>query len=117
MRPEERDPAYLWDMREAARDVLRFIEGADFERFASDKMLRYAVERQVTVIGEAARRVSQAFKDQHPEIPWRRIIGQRNILVHEYDRVETERVWRVATEHLPRLASFLDSVIPPPPAD
>jgi uncharacterized protein with HEPN domain len=72
MRPKERDPAYLWDMREAARDVLRFIEGADFERFASDKMLRYAVERQVTVIGEAARRVSQAFKNQHPEIPWLR---------------------------------------------
>lgn len=58
MRSEARDVAYLWDMREAAREVLEFIHGTPYARFASDKVLRYAVERQFHVIGEAARRIS-----------------------------------------------------------
>jgi uncharacterized protein with HEPN domain len=69
MRPEERDAAFLWDMRDAAREVLEFTRGITYARFTLDRVLRYAVERQILVIGEAARRVSPAFKEAHPEIP------------------------------------------------
>lgn len=88
MTPELRDPAYLWDMLVAARDVSEFVRDATLERFAADKQLRYAVERAVSVIGEAARRVSATFKQQHPEVPWSKIIAQRNVIIHEYDVLE-----------------------------
>jgi uncharacterized protein with HEPN domain len=117
MQPEGRDAAYLWDMREAAQEVLDFIRGVDYARFSSDKILRYAVERQIHVIGEAAKRVSDTFRESHPEVPWKGIIGLRNVLAHEYGEVLVERIWRVATERLPELVQVLNPVIPRPPTD
>jgi uncharacterized protein with HEPN domain len=67
------------------------------------------------VIGEAARRVSDSFKDAHLEIPWSSIVGQRNVLAHEYGEVLLERIWLVATEGIPKLIHLLDPLIPPPP--
>jgi len=112
MRPEERDLAYLWDMREASLDVIEFIKGVTFERFSKEKMLRYAVERRMEVIGEAARHVSETFQREHPQIPWARIIGQRNILAHEYGKILIERVWRTANENIPELFELLKQMIP-----
>jgi uncharacterized protein with HEPN domain len=117
MRREDRDVALLWDMREAAREVVEFVQGATFAQYASDKMLRYAVERQIVTIGEAAKRVSDTFKEAHPEIPWEGIIGQRNVLAHEYGEVLNERVWLVATTRLAELVRLLDPLIPPVPED
>ena len=62
MDPNERNFAYLWDMREAARLANQFLEGATFARFESDRMIQSAVERQVEIIGEGARRVSLEFQ-------------------------------------------------------
>jgi uncharacterized protein with HEPN domain len=115
MQHEERDIALLWDMREAAREIAQFIKDVDFEEFETNKVIRYAVERQTLVIGEAAGRVSSTFRDSHPEIPWVSIIAQRNILAHEYGEILVERIWRVASERIPELISLLDSIIPEPP--
>jgi len=115
MLPEERDVALLWDMREAAQDIALFVQGVTYERFASDKMLRFAVERQLMVIGEAAKRVSAEFRDSHPAIPWNSLIGQRNMLAHEAGEVVLDRIWLVATERIPRLVQLLGELIPPPP--
>lgn len=104
-------------MREAARDVVRYIKGVTYVRFESDDLLSSAVERKIMIIGEAARRVSESFRKGHPEIPWASIIGQRNILAHEYGEILLERVWLVATERLPELIRLLDPHIPPPPKD
>jgi len=78
-------------------------------------MLRYAVERQILVIGEAAKNVSSTFKDAHPQIPWSAIIAQRNILAHEYGEILVERIWRVATVFIPELIKQLNLLVPPPP--
>ncbi len=115
MRPEDRDVAFLWDMREAAREIMEFTQGIKYVHFASQKMRRYAVERQLVVIGEAARRVSTSFKEAHPEIPWGSIVGQRNVLAHEYGEVLIERIWLVAINRIPELIQLLDPLIPPPP--
>jgi uncharacterized protein with HEPN domain len=115
MTPEQRDPAYLWDMLEAARDATEFVRDATFERFTTDKQLRYAVERAVTVIGEAARRISGTFKRLHPEIPWSMIVAQRNVVIHEYDVLELQSIWEVATVHAPALVRQLEPLIPPLP--
>jgi uncharacterized protein with HEPN domain len=115
MQPEERDAALLWDMREAACEIAQFIKGVSYEEFESNKVLRYAVERQILVIGEAAGRVSSTLRDAHPEIQWRSIVAQRNILAHEYGEILVERIWRVASEHIPELIRLLAPLIPQTP--
>jgi uncharacterized protein with HEPN domain len=112
MRPEDRDLAYLWDMREAAREVAEFVRGSDAVRFQSDKMMRRAVERQIEIIGEAARRVSAEFQEKHPEIPWKLIVGQRHVLAHDYGDVVVERIYRVAVDKIPELLRLLEPLIP-----
>ena len=79
----QRDLSYIWDMRTAAREILEFMQGVSPVEFERNTQLRYAVERQLMVIGEAARHVSHELQDQHPEIPWLQIIGQRNVLAHD----------------------------------
>lgn len=113
MPPEGRDPAYLWDMLDAARSGMAVIEGVDFESFARDTIRKLALERAVEIVGEAARRVSQETRIAHPEIPWRLIVGQRNILAHEYGHIDHAQLYRTATEDLPKLVEMLDKLLPP----
>jgi len=113
MNPQERDPANLWDMREAALLVRQFLMGKTYSEFSIDRLLRSAVERELEIIGEAARRVSPEFQKEHPEIPWRSIIGLRNILIHEYGEVKLDRLWLIATTDVPALIDQLQPLIPP----
>jgi uncharacterized protein with HEPN domain len=115
MQPEERDAAHLWDMLSAARDALGFAGGKPLPAFSADKMARAATERALMIVGEAAGRISGATREAHPEIPWRQIVGLRNILVHEYGQVAVERVWALAQEDLPKLIKALERLVPRPP--
>jgi len=117
MQPETRDLASLWDIRQAARSIMRFGEAATLDSFAADEMLKSAVERQLILIGEAARRVSDQFRSAHPEIPWREMIGQRNVLVHGHGDVSDDLVWRVIADDLPTLVEELDRLIPNEPTE
>ena len=112
MQPENRDLAYLWDMREAARDVVEFVHGVSYANFCTDKRVRYAVERRIEVFGEAARHISEPFKAEHSEIPWRQIIGQRNILAHEYGEILVDRIWKTAQESVPYLLEIINQLVP-----
>lgn len=112
MRPETRDLAYLWDMRQAAREIGEFLRGVTYTKFEKEKMLRYAVERQLMIIGEAAAHVSARYQEQHQEIPWAQIVGQRNILAHEYGEILVERIWLTVTKSLPELLKNLEKLLP-----
>ena len=114
MPPADAESASLWDMLDAARAVREFVTGRTLEEYLRDRMLRGAVERHVEIIGEAAGRVSPAFREAHPEIPWRRIVAQRHVLAHKYGEIEHELIWRVATEHIPELIAGLEPLLPPP---
>jgi uncharacterized protein with HEPN domain len=96
----------------AAQEILDFMVGVSQAEFEENNQLRYAVERQLMVIGEAARHVSEEFQEQHPEIPWLQIIGQRNVLAHDYGEILVERVWLTATKSLPELIARLDQIVP-----
>lgn len=118
MLPETRDASYLWDMLDAARAVKEFVSGRSYRDYMQDRMLRGAVERHVEIIGEAAGRVSKAFRDAHPEVPWQRIIAQRNVLAHEYGDIQHDLMWKAATVHIPALIASLEPLFPPiPPAE
>jgi uncharacterized protein with HEPN domain len=119
MQPEERDPAYLWDMLEAARAIVEFTQGVTPDQFLEDRkemvLTRLAVERKLEILGEAARRVSAQFREAHPEIPWPQIIGLRNVISHEYHRVNYGRIHGITREDAPRLITLLAPLIPPLP--
>ena len=113
MQPEDRDAAYLWDMLQAAEEVQDMMEHRDLAAFLSDRMLLRAVERGVELMGEAARRVSPQYTADHPEIPWRMIIGQRNILAHEYGQIDHELLYKTTVEDIPGLIGHLQALLPP----
>lgn len=74
--PHEReDASLLWDMLEAARKIRQFVVGKTFHEYSQDEVLQAAVERKLEIIGEAARSVSDQYRREHPEIPWRGIIA------------------------------------------
>jgi uncharacterized protein with HEPN domain len=113
MQPEERDPAYLWDMLQAAREVEAMLGDQDLATYLADRVLLRAIERSVEIIGEAARRVSAPYMAAHPEIPWRKIIGQRNILAHEYGQIDHALLYKTAVEDIPALILQLQALLPP----
>ena len=113
MRPEDRDAAYLWDMLDAATAVSDFVSGVRAADYLRDRKLQLAVERAIEIIGEAARRVSEPVKSAHPEIPWQQMVAQRNVLAHEYGEIKHERIWLVATTHIPELVRLLKPLLPP----
>lgn len=118
MPPEPDDnAAYLADMLLYAQQVTTRVADATFEEFMANDDFRLATERRIELIGEAARHVTKTFQSAHPEIPWRPIIAQRHILAHEYGEVIAEKIWRVATQHIPALIDLLAPLVPDPPAD
>lgn len=112
-----RDDAFLYDMLLESRRIARFLAGIHRQRFLEDEVLQYAVVRAIGIVGEAAARVSEDRRATHPEVPWRRVIGMRHRLVHDYRHVDVELVWDVATRDIPALAEVLERIAPDPEAD
>lgn len=117
MQPDDRDTGYLLDMIKHARGVARAVKDKTFEEYSAVEDLRFSVERRIEIIGEAAGRVSRSFKEAHPGIPWRKIVAQRNILIHEYAEIEDEIVWKAATVSVMELIGLLEPLVPPLPPD
>ncbi len=88
------------------------MKGVKYAEFIQKRMIRYAVERQLLVIGEAANHVPAKFQEAHPEIPWRQMIGLRNVLAHEYGEIKVDRIWNAATVSVPDLLKALQPLVP-----
>jgi uncharacterized protein with HEPN domain len=102
-------------MYDTARRILTKMRGISRAGFDADENLRLAITHLLQTIGEAARRVSPQLKAEHLEIPWPKITGMRNRIVHDYTRVDFNEVWRVATEDIAELASALARFVPEDP--
>jgi uncharacterized protein with HEPN domain len=94
-------------MLEAAETAADFLRGRTRAELDSDRMLLFAVLRAIEVLGEAASRVSEETRGQTDNIPWTAVVGMRNRLIHGYMDVDTEIVWRTATDEIPALAGRL----------
>jgi uncharacterized protein with HEPN domain len=113
MSPEERDLAYIWDMLEYANTVVEIIAGQSKHNWHNNPTRRLAIERGLEIIGEAARHVSETLRAQHPEIPWQDIIGQRNILAHDYGNIDYDLLYETAVQDIPALIAQLQDLLPP----
>ena len=108
-----RDLEYVLDILSAARLIQTFLMGRDRGAFESDLMCQSAVIRQLEIIGETTKRRSGAFRDNHPDIPWQKMAGMRDILIHAYDAVDIGEVWNAANQSIPQLIEQLESLVSP----
>lgn len=107
-----RDDAYVLDMLLAARKIQRYCQGVGWDEFERQEILQDAVLRLIQIIGEAAWKLSDEYREIHPDIPWQEIIGMRHRLVHEYFHLDLERVWDVIQNDISGLISQLDPLVP-----
>ncbi|MCC6612576.1 MAG: DUF86 domain-containing protein [Anaerolineae bacterium] len=112
------DRLRLQHMLEAAREVQTFTQGRKREDLDTNKLLVRGLSMSTGIIGEAASHRAPERRDAHPEIPWRLIIGMRNVLIHEYFRVDLDLLWDTSVKSIPPLVTQLEAIlasIPPEP--
>jgi uncharacterized protein with HEPN domain len=108
----QRDSATLIDIYTAANRILDFTAGLEIGTFLEAVDVHSAVLYQFIVMGEAAARLSEEFRAQHPVAPWRRIVGLRNILIHRYDAVDLNEVWTIVQRDLQPLVEAIAPLLP-----
>lgn len=101
--PRDAD-VYLADILEAIERIQGYVSGLNYEAFAEDGKTLDAVLHNLEIIGEAAKRVPDAFKERAPSVEWRKIAGMRDLIAHAYFSIDPEIVWDVVTGKLPALA-------------
>lgn len=110
-----RDETTLLDIANAARFVQSFVQGLTKEAFLADLKTQSAVLHQLTVIGEAVKRLSPAFRDRHPILPWSLMAGMRDHLIHSYDVIDLDEVWNTAGRDVPEVLVKIAPLLPEPP--
>lgn len=104
--------AYLWDMRDAAQQVLRFTAGVSLAEYLGNDMLRSAVERQMQNLGEALAQLTKIEPELAARVHDRaQIVGLRNVLVHGYATLNHARVWETIESDLPALQKNVDALL------
>jgi len=106
------DTVYVGHMLDNARKAKSLLGDTDHTAYYADETLRLALAHLLQVIGEAARRVSDDFREQHRNIPWKAIVGMRHKVVHDYMDVDEEIVWDTVTRELPPLIAQLEAIRP-----
>lgn len=94
---------YIEDILEAIDRIEEYVKGLSLEEFTKNRMAIDAVVRNLEVIGEACRAIPEEIREEHSEIEWRKIIGLRNILIHQYFGIDVELIWDIIKNKLPSL--------------
>lgn len=102
---------YLADILTAIVEVEDFIQSMSFEEFAADKKTVNAVIRSLEVLGEATKHIPAAFRNKKADIPWSKMAGMRDVLIHDYMGVDLMTVWKVARERLPVIRPLIEDLV------
>lgn len=100
---ERDDAVYLKHILDATKKIKQYLKNIDETSFRKNSLVHDDVIRQIEIIGEAARNISQQLIDKYPNIPWQDIIGMRHKLIHDYFGVDIEAVWETAIKDIPVL--------------
>lgn len=96
---------------DAITEIETYTKNTTFDLFLADSMMRFACIKQLEIIGEACNHVDTSFKEEFPEIEWRKVVGLRHLLVHEYSGVDAALVWDVITNNIPDLKAQLVYIV------
>ena len=104
------DRIYLKHILDAINKVEQYVQ-VGYDEFMAHSHWQDAVVRQLEIIGEATKHLSGELRDQYPEVPWRRIAGLRDVLIHDYMGVDLEAVWQVTQKNVPQLKKQLSGIM------
>ena len=107
---KKNNQVYIKDMLDSAKQIVRYCRSYDRAKFARSKLVQDAVVRNLEIIGEAAGKLTSDFGNKNPDLPIREAIGMRNLLVHDYNYVDVDEVWKVVKEDLPTLIKQLEKL-------
>lgn len=102
---------YINDIFDSIGEIESFTAAMRFEEFAKDKKTINAVVRSLEVIGEAAKKIPGAMRNKYPRIPWKKMAGMRDKLIHEYFGINKEILWKTAKDELPLLKSLIQYML------
>lgn len=102
---------YLQDILDTIESCERFIEGMDFDEFISDEKTTFAVRHALEIIGEAVKHIPDEIRKEYPSVPWRKIAGTRDVMIHAYFGVNLDVVWKTAKERLPELKNEVEKIL------
>lgn len=112
MKTEKRDSAdFLRDIIDSIDKIERFTKGFDFEEFAEDEKTVYAVIRALEIIGEATKNLPESLKKDYPEVPWKKMTGTRDKVIHGYFGIDTEVVWSTIKEDIPSVRALIEKIL------
>ncbi len=107
-----RDEGWLVDIIQAAQNAIHFCTVSTVEELTANVKDTSAILYQIAIIGEAAGNVSEGFKSNHPEIPWAKIRGMRNRVVHDYRNIQSVILWDILINELPELIKLIEPHVP-----
>ena len=102
---------YIRDIVDAMIKSQTFIRGMDYSTFEQDEKTVCAVIRALEIIGEASKRVPQIIRQQHPDLSWRAMAGMRDKLIHAYDNVNLELVWKTVSQQIPKILPLVEKIL------
>lgn len=102
---------FLEHILESIGNIKEFLEDVPKDKFMKDKLRQSAVVRQIEIIGEASKNLSENFKAKYPEVSWKEIIGSRDKVIHHYFGVDLEIVWEIITINLPVLKKQIKHIL------
>lgn len=107
---ERNIPLLLQDIRVSVSRIMEYTKGMTFDMYETDTKTKDAVERNFEIIGEAASRIPEEFKNLHPQIEWRIIKDFRNFIIHEYFGIDSQIVWDTIQYRLPDLLDDINGL-------
>ena len=105
------DASFLNDILNSARKIEAAVSSTSEQAFFGNEVLQAAVLHHLTVIGEAANRLSPALRERHPEVPWTEMAAVRHRIVHAYFDLDWQILWSAATEDVPRLRDLVEGIL------
>jgi len=105
------DSVRIRHILDAAREVISFADNRSRSDLDTDRKLNLSLVRLLEIIGEAARGISEEFRQSHPDLPWNKMVGMRDRLIHGYFDVNLDVVWETITEDLPDLVAQLEKMV------
>lgn len=101
---------FIGDILDSIKRIESFSKGLTKEKLEKDELYQSAIIRQIEIIGEAVKNIPDSFRNRYSEIPWQKIAGMRDVIIHGYFRVDLETVWRVIKKDLPDLKNKISKI-------